>query len=363
MNLIVNIKAFSRLGGFLTQFLEEFSSEESASEYEFLNEMFKERLENAIQQSINYNGWFTQDNVKYALTSIANNLTYAKLSAWLLPYTESLEKNTGPGKIAVVMAGNIPLSGFHDFMCVLISGNTFIGKLSSQDKLLLPLLSDVLIEIETSFKSRIVFTEGRITSMDAVIATGSNNTSRYFDYYFGKYPNIIRRNRNSVAILTGKESELDIFNLGNDVFRYFGLGCRNVTKLFVPRNYDFDVFFRAIYDFQWIANNNKYINNYHYNKTVYLMGNENLLDNGFMILKEDKTKSSPVGVLFYEYYDSLEEIEKTLESELLSEVQCVVSNKMAKLPTVEFGAAQLPGLDDYADGIDTIQFLANLIEK
>lgn len=360
MNLIGNIKAFSKLGGFLTHFFDEIPSEESLTEFEHLNSMFKERFELAIKGSVNYNGWFTQENVENALISIADNLTEDKLIKWLEAYKPILNENKEPSKIGVVMAGNIPLAGFHDFICVLITGNVFIGKLSSQDKLLLPLLADVLVEIEPSFKKKIVFTEGRIDSIDAVIATGSNNTSRYFDYYFGKYPNIIRRNRNSVAVLTGKESELDIFNLGNDIFRYFGLGCRNVTKVYVPRNYDFDVFFRAIYDFHWIANNNKYINNYQYNKTVYLMGNEKLLDNGFMILKEDKTKSSPVGVLFYEYYDELEEIEKNLQIELLSEIQCVVSNKVMSFPTVKFGMAQSPKLADYADGIDTIQFLAQL---
>ncbi|MDQ3192876.1 MAG: acyl-CoA reductase [Bacteroidota bacterium] len=358
MNLIDNIKAFSILGGFLTQFSDEFTSEESLIEFEHLNNTFKERLIQAINGSVNYNGWFTEDNVRYALISIADNLTEDKLLKWTRKYKDSL---TGikPQKVGVIMAGNIPLAGFHDFMCVLITGNILIGKLSSQDKLLLPLLADILIEIEPSFKNKIVFTEGRIDSMDAVIATGSNNTSRYFDYYFGKYPNIIRKNRNSVAVLTGKESEIDIFNLGSDVFRYFGLGCRNVTKVYVPRDYNFDVFFQGIYDFQWIANNSKYVNNYHYNKTVYLMGNEKLLDNGFLILKEDKTMSSPVGVLFYEYYEDLEGIQKKLQSEL-SEIQCVVSNKVDKISSIKFGAAQKPGIEEYADGVDTIQFLAGL---
>ena len=357
MNLIDSVKAFSTLGLFLNQFSEEGMTEERMPELEHLNNLFMERMEIAIKESFNYNGWFTEMNVRFSIASLTTNLREDKLVKWLEPYRNALSINKTPVKTGVIVAGNIPLAGFHDFLCVLISGNTFIGKLSSQDKLLLPLIAEVLIEIEPGFKNRIVFTEGRIGSIDAVIATGSNNTSRYFDYYFGKYPNIIRKNRNSVAILTGDESELDIFNLGYDIFRYYGLGCRNVTKIYVPGSYNFDILFRGILDFHWVDNNKKYANNYHYNKTLYLMANEKLLDNGFLILKEDKALSSPVGVLFYEYYDQIERLKDTIKPALLSEIQCIVSNKIISLSTVVFGKAQSPELGDWADGVDVFNFL------
>ncbi|MCG2418635.1 acyl-CoA reductase [Aequorivita sp. F47161] len=303
------------------------------------------------------NGWFTQDNINFALNSWAKALSEENIKQWLSNY--NLETTAQRSKIvAIIMAGNVPLVGFHDFLSVLITGNKALVKLSSNDKTLLPYLANHLISIEPKFKNLIEFTEGRLQNFDAVIATGSNNTARYFDYYFGKYPNIIRKNRNSVAVLTGNETEDELTKLANDIFRYFGLGCRNVSKIYIPENYNFEAFFKAMFSWKEIINNNKYINNYDYNKAVYLMDSFPLLDNEFMLLKEDNGFSSPISVVFYEKYTSLESLKKNLkESEL--HIQCIVSK--AGIPNeVPFGKAQNPELWDYADGVDTVDFLLKL---
>ena len=193
---------------------------------------------------------------------------------------------------------------------------------------------------------------------DAVIATGSNNTGRYFEYYFGKHPNIIRKNRNSIAVISGEESKEELQPLGEDVFRYFGLGCRSVSKLFVPKGYNFAHFFEAIFEYDSVLNTSKYANNYDYNKAVYLMSDFKLYDNNFLLLKEDESYGSPIGTLYYEYYESSEELQKKLQLET-NELQCIVSSRDIE-NSIPFGATQKPSLGDYADGIDTIQFLLNL---
>jgi len=255
------------------------------------------------------------------------------------------------------MAGNIPLVGFHDFLSVLISGNSVLVKLASNDKHFLPLIAKYLEYVEPSFNSKITFTEEKLTNFDAAIATGSNNTARYFDYYFGKYPNIIRKNRNSVAVITGNETENELKGLGEDIFRYFGLGCRSVSKLFVPKNYDFDNLFKAIYEYHDIINYAKYQNNYDYNKAVYLMSEFKLLENGFLMLKEDQSYASPIASLFYEYYDDLNQLTEKLDTDT-EQIQCVVSNSIEN--AIPFGKTQQPSLTDYADGVDTLAFLAQL---
>jgi hypothetical protein len=354
------IKSLSLLGSFLAEFAENYSEPDGDQAAEFLNEIFKDKIEAAIQTAMHHNGWFTPENVRNAIGAIAENLSEKKLRTWIKDYPEIVAENIKPKRVGVIMAGNIPLAGFHDFLCVLISGNIFLGKLSSQDKILLPLIAEILIEIEPDFSSKIIFTEGRLSDIQAMIATGSNNSSRYFEYYFGKYPHIIRRNRNSVAVLSGKETQADLFNLGYDIFQYFGLGCRNVSKLFVPENYKFDDFFAAIYDHSYVGNNHKYANNYIYNKTLFLLNNDKLLDNEFLILKQDTKSHSPVGTLFYEPYKDFTHLESMLKSGLSSDLQCVVTGIKAEFPTVEFGKTQNPGLSDYADGVDTLKFLLEL---
>ncbi|HBY67512.1 MAG TPA: acyl-CoA reductase, partial [Flavobacteriaceae bacterium] len=274
---------------------------------------------------------------------------------WVSNYTIS---ETTPKTIAIIMAGNIPLVGFHDFLSILLTGNKVLAKLSSNDKQLLPFLAQYLISIEPEFKNLIEFTEGRLTNFDAVIATGSDNTARYFEYYFSKYPNIIRKNRNSVAVLTGDETKEEMELLANDVFRYFGLGCRNVSKIFFPEKYDFDKFFNGMFSWKHVINNHKYINNYDYNKAVYLMSNIKLLDNEYLLLKEDTGYSSPISVTFYETYANLQDVKKKLKEEA-DKIQAIVSN-IGIDNEIPFGTAQNPELWDYADGVDTVDFLLKL---
>lgn len=301
------------------------------------------------------NAWFTQENIKFALKGWSEALSEENIRKWISKYNF---KESEVKTVAIIMAGNVPLVGFHDFLSVLITGNKVLAKLSFNDKILLPFLAVQLIAIEPRFKDYIEFTEGRLSDFDAVIATGSNNTARYFDYYFGKYPNIIRKNRNSVAVLTGNETQEDLTNLADDIFRYFGLGCRNVSKLYVPEDYDFEEFFKAMYSWKEIIHNHKYINNYDYNKAVYLMDSFPLLDNEFMLLKEDPGFSSPISIVFYEKYTSKYAVKKKLESES-ENIQCLVTK--AGLPNeIPFGKAQYPELWDYADGVDTIEFLLKI---
>lgn len=342
-------KAFVELGKFLAQFKES----ESVKNSEVLhNDLFFNDFLNLIENQKHHNGWFIESEVYFSIQSWSDALTSENLEQWLTSYQIS-EKP--PKTVGLILAGNIPLVGFHDFLSVLISGHKALIKTSSNDKHLLPFLANYLIQIEPSLKSRIEFTDGQLKDFDAVIATGSNNTARYFEYYFKNKPNIIRKNRNSVAVLTGNETHEDLVNLGKDIFTYFGLGCRNVSKLFIPKNYDFEKFFKAMYEYREIINNQKYINNYDYNKAVFLMSNFLILDNEFLVLKEDSSYSSPIASVFYEHYSNLDEIKTKIhqDNEL---IQCVVSNNL--IPnSVNFGQTQLPKLSDYADNVDTIAFL------
>ncbi len=305
-----------------------------------------------------YNPWFTPESVASAVKAIAKTLNEADLTTWLSRY--DLTKNTSSKKVGLILAGNIPLVGFHDVLCVLVSGNHALIKASSQDARLIKHVSDVLVAIDARFADQFSFIE-RLVGFDAVIATGSNNSSRYFDYYFSKVPHIIRKNRNSVAVITGNETGEELHNLGHDIFDYFGLGCRNVSKLMIPKNYNLATFFEAIEPYNHIINHNKYGNNYGYNRSIYLVGQEPHLDNNFLILREDKSLSSPLAVLFYEYYDDLASAEKTLSNQA-DNIQCVVSAAALNIPSqvVGFGQSQQPQLWDYADGIDTMDFLAKL---
>jgi hypothetical protein len=349
------VQAFIRLGSFLNQF----SANGNRRENEPLNEMFYDDFSQLLSSVNIYNPWFTEGNVRNAVGAIAASLNETELTAWLKPYIADIGKKK-PLTVAVIMAGNIPLVGFHDMLCVLMSGNRFIGKLSSEDKLLLPFIGKVLIAIEPNFKDCIEYTENKLKDIDAVIATGSNNSARYFEYYFGKYPHIIRKNRNSVAVLTGKENVQDLRRLGEDIFRYFGLGCRNVSKLFVPEGYNFDQFYGALVDHGDVVQNNKYMNNYEYNRTVYLMSSDpTLLDNNFLLLKESQDYSSPVGVLYYEYYNDLNELNQKLKDDK-DQIQCIVSESSEIENSLPLGTAQCPSLSDYADGVDTMKFLVGL---
>ena len=231
------IVAFVKLGAFLDQFKR---AGITKNEGVFNNELFFDEFKHQLKLAEEHNGWFTQDNLLHACESWASALTQDKLGHWLEAYSMT---DKPPKTVAIVMAGNIPLVGFHDFVAVILTGNRVLAKLSSNDRQLLPFIAKYLETCQPQLKDMITFTEGQLTDFDLVIATGSDNTARYFDYYFGKFPSIIRRNRNAVAVLTGDESQEDMEALSEDVFRYYGLGCRSVSKLFVPRNYNFDAFF------------------------------------------------------------------------------------------------------------------------
>ncbi len=350
MELKERIAAFEKLGVFLKEQGTGFFTGMSAE-----HKMFG----NLITQLKNHNGWFTEENVHQAIASIAQSLEPENLRQWLTPYRGELAGPERGKKVLVIMAGNIPLVGFHDFISVLISGNRFLGKVSSDDHLLLPFLAAVLLQIEPRFKDSIEFAEGPAKDLDAVIATGSTNSSRYFDYYFGKYPHIIRKNRHSAAVLNGSETPADFKELGKDIFQYYGLGCRNVSKLFVPEGYTFDSFFEGIFEYAGVAQSNKYVNNYEYNKTIYLLNNEKLFDNNFLLLRPDIALSSPIGVLFYEFYSD----EQALGTRLGMDkpfIQCLVSKDGALEGSVSFGNTQCPMLWEYADGVDTLRFLLGL---
>jgi hypothetical protein len=330
------IKAFSLLGDFLSQ----------------PNPIFQL----TIQQAQNHNAWFTALEVKRAVSAIAAMLNEKDLKKWLANYSE----NTRAFKVGLVLAGNLPLVGFHDVLCVLASENKALIKLSSQDNQLLIAVLEQLFLIEPRFKERveIVF---KLENFEAIIATGSNNTSRYFEHYFGKVPNIIRKNRNTVAVLMGNETSEQLHQLGNDIFSYFGLGCRNVSKLFVPEGYIFNHFFESIENLNPIINHHKYNNNYDYNKSIYLVNKVPHLDNGFLLVTENTALCSPLSVLYYQTYSNVADLEKDVNASAEA-IQVLVNDTAINtiVPQVNFGQSQIPKLWDYADGVDTMEFLSSL---
>ncbi len=315
-------------------------------------------FKDVIQKASATNEWFTATNLSNAIAAIADSLSEQNIHAWLSKYQALPEYKTSK-TVALIMAGNIPLVGFHDLLSVLISGHKAVVKLSSKDDLLIKGIVELLINIEAEFKNTVYFTDSQLTDFDAVIATGSSNSSRYFEYYFGKYPNIIRKNRNSVAVITGNETKEELELLADDIFQYFGLGCRNVSKLFIPDDFDVDRFFKAMFHYKDLINHNKYANNYTYNHSVYLMNKIAFLENGFLILKEDLGMSSPISVIFYERYSKIETLKERLKIEA-ENIQCVVSNEKELPNRVGFGEAQKPQLWDYADNVDTMKFLLSL---
>lgn len=339
MELKERINAFSNLGQSLNNWILLFESNQSSP------------LDTAIRQAFHHNGWFSEDQVLNSLKELAYWLNKNKLEDWINNYSIT---DIAPKTVGVIMPGNIPLVGFHDYLSVLLSGHKLLGKLSSKDEILPKFIHNELLKIEPRFAESVDFSTQRFTNVDAVIATGSDNSSRYFEYYFAKKPHIIRKNRTSIAVLEGKETKEDLFELGKDVFGYYGLGCRNVTKLYLPKNFDRDWLYSGIIDHADIINNHKYQNNYDYHKSLYLLNQDEIWDNNFLLLKNDTSISSPIGVLFYEEYDDI----KTLETELSlisDQIQCRIG-----VNGFPFGYAQKPELTDYADDIDVLQFLIGL---
>lgn len=339
------IEVFGKLG----EILGLFADNKPWSGYELgINEDEYARFESRINRAELLNPWFTESNIRLALKSLSLMLKPEKLNQWLQSYSVN---NSNPKTVALIMAGNIPMVGFHDLLCVLMSGNKALIKCSSDDTELMTGVIELISSVDSSFTDLIHITDQKLRDFDLVIATGSNNTARYFDYYFGKYPNIIRKNRNSVAILDGNETEDDMANLGNDIFSFFGLGCRNVSKVFLQQDYGIDKFFKGIYGFKDIVNHNKYANNYDYNKAIWLLNEDEILDNGFLLLKESEDIAAPTASLYFENYNSRDELLEVL-SNREDEIQCIVSRD-----EIPFGKAQQPELWDYADNVDTMAFL------
>ena len=306
------------------------------------------------QQSID-NKWFTEKNCRFALKAIALMLQKNDCEAFYHKYESCFQKDRKAQKIAVISAGNVPCAAFHDFFCILISGNQFIGKLSSQDALLLPFLSKILVKIEPKFAEKIAFVE-KLPKFDKIIATGSNNSARYFEYYFKEYPMLLRKNRNSIAILAGNETEDDIRKLSIDVFQYFGLGCRSVSKLYVPKNYDFE---RLIKIFQKetksLLLHNGYVNNYEYHRAIYALNKVPFYDGDSFLLQQNTALASPISVIYYEEYETIGEVLTQIEYSK-NDIQCVVSNDFTFENHVTFGATQYPSLFDYPDNEDILLF-------
>jgi hypothetical protein len=318
-------------------------------------------VDEIVYRAYSQNHWFTPEFVRQSLQAISEEyLEEEKLIRWLQPYSSKFSATqTLPKQIGVVMAGNIPAVGFHDLLSVLSSGHHVLAKLSTDDRTLMLFLIEKLIEIEPEFAQRITVAE-RLNAADAYIATGSDNTARYFEYYFSKKPHLIRRNRTSVGIINGHETTEELAALGRDILQYFGLGCRNVAKVFVPEGYDFRAFYEAIESqHDYYVNHHKYFNNYEYNKSVYLINQEPHFDNGFLIARKTESLVSPISVLFFEYYASPEQLSGLLAN-YEDKIQCIVSKNGWYPHSLPFGQAQLPTLSDYADGIDTMTFLTNL---
>ncbi len=352
MTLQERKNSFIQLGAFLSQFSENAAIQNPTVLH---NELFFEDFKALIQLSPSHNGWYTAENVCFSIQSWADALCEKNINQWLSEYSfDAVTTKT----VGLILAGNIPLVGFHDFLSVLISGHKVLVKTSSNDQHLLPFLARYLIATNSEFNNFITIIEGKLENFDAVIATGSDNTARYFEYYFKDKPSIIRKNRNSVAVLDGYETKEQMIALGEDIFRYFGLGCRNVSKLFVPKNYNFDLFFNGMFPHQDVIKYEKYANNYDYNKAVFLMSNFNLLDNEFLIIKEDSSYASPISSVFYEFYDDLSAVKLRLANDS-ERIQCLVSNNLIE-NSIDFGQTQKPNLWDYADNVDTLDFLIRL---
>lgn len=308
------------------------------------------KVEELAQHAQSHNGWFTLESVSKALQGIAYLLQKDKLEQWLGNESESPEV---PRIVGIVMAGNIPLVGFHDLLCVLASGHFAAIKPSSDDAYLMKQLTEWIIEIEPRFKKNLELRE-RLNSIDAVIATGSDNTARYFEYYFKDIPSIIRKNRTSIAILNGNETAEELRLLGEDVFSYFGLGCRNVSKVFTPKGFDFRDVFPHFESFKEVANHHKYRNNYDYYKSIYLINQTPHLDTGFLLINSTNDLVSPISVLYHQEYETMDQLNEVIKQQE-EKIQCIVGQ--GRIP---FGKAQLPELWDYADNVDVLAFLKQL---
>lgn len=342
MNIENQVLGLTKLSDYINGFLIRNQRDYNQNDFDFEQLLEKSKIENQ---------WFTIENQKFALKHWADLLTEENINSWIREYPLSkISKRVG-----LILAGNIPLVGFHDVISVVLSNHIPVIKLSSKDRYMIPFLLKKWNEFSEG-NVRFEFVE-KLENFDAVIATGSNNTARYLEYYFKNHLNIIRKNRTSVAVLKGDETEEELQLLAQDIFRYFGLGCRNVTRLLIPQDFVIDRLFESFIGFQDIINHNKYANNYDYNRAVYLLNQDKFWDNNFVMMKEDEKLFSPLSVINFSRYSSLDEV-KNFINENEENIQCVVAKEELGLNSIKFGETQNPGLDTYADNVDTMKFLS-----
>ena len=318
-----------------------------------LNDIDQLKADDLLYKAYSESNWFTKENIRLAVNQWVDTLKNLENNDRLHSYF--VDYSPKPKNVGIVMAGNIPLVGFHDLFSVLLSGHHAQIKLSKSDSALTNYIFQEICKIDTSYQEKIEISE-RLKNMDAVIATGSDNTQRYFEYYFRNIPSILRGSRNSVAILDGFETKEDMINLGSDIFNYFGLGCRSISKIFLPKGYEIKNFFEPIEHFTEIRNHYKYFNNYEYHLAISLINREDFYSNDYLLLRNSEALASPIGVVHFSYYNNLEDVEKSI-LENTDKIQCVVSNNKKYL---SFGQSQKPNYFDFADGVDTLEFLVNL---
>ena len=351
------VRTFAILGRFLGQFRGVSGSPDPS--LKSLNDKHFDNFSVSIEQEHLHNPWFTRAYVTRALAGISRMLEKETLEKWLRAYQLREWPAEQQKEIGLIMAGNIPLVGFHDMLCVLASGHRLLARTSGKDERLPKKVVEVLADVDPGMANRIRFTSEPVKGIDAMIATGSNNTSRYFEYYFRNIPHIIRRNRNGVAVLTGKETPSELEGLGADIFTYFGMGCRNVTKLYIPEAYDLTLLLGVLDRFVELSRHHKYMNNVEYQRTIFLMNRMPFLDNGFLLVREDRAIAGPIGVVFFERYADLEWVREQL-AERSKEIQCCISTISGIRGAIPPGSSQDPMPWEYADGVDTLRFLTEL---
>lgn len=315
---------------------------------------FTLQLSKAIDDSISINPYFNKDNIIYNIKYWSKKLNKKDLNYLVQDYPLSKKKIN----VGIIMAGNIPLVGFHDFICVFLSGHKSIVKLSNKDNKLFVIFHNFLINANKEIKKYIEISENIYRKFDAVIATGNNLSSRLFENYFEEIPKIIRNARYSIAVLNGHESDDDLKKLSFDIFMYYGLGCRNVSKLFLPLNYNFEKLIKSLREWKPMASNNAYRNNYTYNKAIYSINGNFYFDTGYILLKESNKIGSPIGTTFYSFYENEKDLKKSIAN-YADNIQCIVSNNIVE-NSIDFGSTQCPSIDDYADNINTMDFLLKL---
>jgi len=320
-----------------------------------LESLPQEEKDELFEKANYYNPWFTISNLNLAWNGLLRYLHEEKFESWAANYNLGIPQ---PKRVGVVMAGNIPIVGIHDLICVLLSGHVLVAKLSSQDEVMIRFIVQKLIEAEPEFQKRIFFVE-KLKDIDAVIATGSDNTARYFEYYFSKYPHIIRKNRTSIAVLTGNETDEELIALGDDIFTYFGMGCRNVSKIFLTEGQPIEELFKHWTGYNHMADHHKYANNYHYQRSIMMVNLQIFQDNGFALFLESERLVSPLSVVYYSYYSSHDDLKMQL-SGMSDKLQCIVCRDGMMDGSNKFGTAQTPDVMDYADNVDTLKFLMEI---